>query len=36
VGFYLARGCRLAGDDTDPELLELEPEDIHLICPLAG
>ncbi len=33
VNFYLHRGCRLA-DPPDPPLLELEPEDIHLICPV--
>jgi predicted N-acetyltransferase YhbS len=29
IGFYLGRGCRLAGE-VDPELFALEPEDIHL------
>lgn len=31
VDFYLRRGCRIA-PDPDPELLALEPEDIHLEC----
>lgn len=35
VGFYLARGCRLA-DPVHPELFAREPEDIHLLCPLDG
>ena len=35
VGFYLAQGCRLATRaEIVPELFEIEPEDIHLICPL--
>ena len=35
VGFYLSRGCRLAApDEIIPELFELEPEDIHLVCEL--
>ena len=33
VGFYLSRGCELA-DPPHPDLLALEPEDIHLIKPL--
>jgi ribosomal protein S18 acetylase RimI-like enzyme len=33
VGFYLARGCRLA-DPVHPLLFAQEPEDIHLICSL--
>jgi GNAT superfamily N-acetyltransferase len=33
VGFYLARGCRLA-DPPRPELFEPEPDDIHLVCDL--
>lgn len=33
VNFYLRRGCRLAAQ-SDPELFELEPEDIHLECPI--
>lgn len=33
VGFYLQRGCTLARE-IDPELLELESEDIHLERPL--
>jgi GNAT superfamily N-acetyltransferase len=32
VDFYLACGARLAGE-VDPELLALEPEDIHLELP---
>ena len=35
VGFYLSRGCRLA-DPPHPELLAKEPEDIHLVCAIAG
>jgi N-acetylglutamate synthase-like GNAT family acetyltransferase len=31
VNFYLRLGCAVAGE-PDPELLELEPEDIHLEC----
>jgi hypothetical protein len=31
VDFYLKRGCQVTGD-PDPELWELEPEDIHLVC----
>ena len=34
VGFYLSRGCNLA-DPVHPDLYELEPDDIHLICDLA-
>lgn len=35
VGFYFSRGCRLAAkDEIIPELFELEPEDIHLVCDL--
>jgi predicted N-acetyltransferase YhbS len=33
VDFYLRRGCRLA-DPPDPDLLALEPDDIHLVCPV--
>ncbi len=33
VDFYLCCGARLAAE-VDPELLELEPEDIHLELPL--
>lgn len=33
VDFYLQLGCRLA-HEPDPELLRIEPEDIHLECPL--
>lgn len=29
VRFYQSRGCRLSGN-VDPDLFELEPEDIHL------
>lgn len=35
VGFYLGRGCRLA-DPVHPRLFAEEPEDIHLVYPLAG
>jgi hypothetical protein len=31
VNFYLQRGCVLA-QRPDPELLALEPDDIHLVC----
>ena len=31
VNFYLRLGCAVAGE-PDPELIELEPEDIHLEC----
>lgn len=31
VNFYLRSGCAVAGE-PDPELLQLEPEDIHLEC----
>ena len=35
VGFYFSRGCRLAAKhEIIPELFELEPEDIHLVCEL--
>jgi hypothetical protein len=34
VGFYLSRGCHLA-DPPHPALLASEPDDIHLVCPLA-
>lgn len=33
VRFYQARGCELLAD-PDPRLFELEPEDIHLACPV--
>jgi predicted N-acetyltransferase YhbS len=33
VGFYLARGCRLA-DPVHPRLFAEEPEDIHLVVPI--
>jgi predicted N-acetyltransferase YhbS len=33
VGFYLARGCRLA-DPVHPRLFAEEPEDIHLVVPV--
>src|SRR3954447_1866996 len=35
VGFYLARGCRLA-DPVHPTLYAQEPEDIHLVWALNG
>lgn len=35
VGFYLSRGCRLA-DPVHPGLFTLEPDDIHLVCPVQG
>ena len=31
INFYLRLGCAVA-DQPDPELFELEPEDIHLEC----
>ena len=31
INFYLRLGCAIA-EEPDPELLELEPEDIHLEC----
>jgi hypothetical protein len=31
VNFYLRLGCQVA-EEPDPELLALEPEDIHLVC----
>lgn len=34
VGFYLSRGCSLA-TPPHPRLFEEEPDDIHLVCPLA-
>lgn len=35
VNFYMGRGCRLAtAEEIVPELFELEPVDVHLICPL--
>ena len=34
VGFYLSRGCELAGSKLNPVLYEMEPEDIHFICPV--
>lgn len=33
IDFYLRRGCRIT-PEPDPELLELEPHDIHLECGL--
>ena len=33
IGFYLARGCRVLAE-PDPALFALEPEDIHLECPV--
>lgn len=34
VGFYLSRGCTLA-HPPHPTLFEEEPDDVHLICPVA-
>jgi hypothetical protein len=34
IGFYLHMGCQVSSE-PDPELLELEPEDIHLEHALA-
>lgn len=34
LGFYTSRGCRLA-DAPHPALFAKEPDDIHLICPVA-
>jgi predicted N-acetyltransferase YhbS len=34
VGFYLRQGCALA-TPPHPRLFEEEPDDIHLVCPLA-
>ena len=31
INFYLRSGCAVTGE-PDPELIELEPEDIHLEC----
>ncbi len=37
VGFYFSRGCRLAAKhEIIPELFEIEPEDIHLVCELGA
>jgi GNAT superfamily N-acetyltransferase len=33
IHFYQRRGCTLI-DTPDPELFALEPEDIHLVCPV--
>jgi len=33
VDFYLGLGCTVT-TEPDPELFALEPEDIHLVCPL--
>jgi predicted N-acetyltransferase YhbS len=33
INFYLRLGCTVAGE-PDPDLFELEPEDIHLGCDL--
>lgn len=33
IRFYLKQGCQLAAS-PDPELFALEPQDIHLLCPL--
>jgi len=35
IDFYLRRGCRVTAE-PDPELFALEPEDIHLECPVAA
>jgi len=35
VNFYQRRGCRIA-QELDPELFELEPEDIHLESDISG
>jgi GNAT superfamily N-acetyltransferase len=35
VDFYLSRGSRLA-EPPDPALYALEPDDIHLVCPVSG
>jgi predicted N-acetyltransferase YhbS len=35
IDFYLQRGS-VVTTDPDPELFELEPEDIHLECEIAG
>lgn len=35
INFYLRRGCRLT-PEPDPELLALEPDDIHLECDVGG
>lgn len=34
IAFYRSLGCRLA-PEPDPELFELEPEDVHLECDLS-
>ena len=34
LGFYLGQGCRLA-DPVHPTLFAAEPDDIHLVCPIA-
>jgi predicted N-acetyltransferase YhbS len=33
IHFYMRMGCTVT-QDVDPELFELEPEDIHLKCPI--
>ena len=35
IDFYLRQGCALT-PEPDPELFALEPEDIHLVCPISG
>ena len=34
VGFYQSRGCVLAGTSLNPTLYEMEPDDIHFVCPI--
>lgn len=37
VGFYTSRGCRLAAPaEINAGLFDLEPDDVHLICPIAA
>lgn len=35
INFYLRQGCTVT-PEPDPALLALEPDDIHLVCPLSG
>lgn len=35
INFYLRQGCRVT-PEPDPTLFALEPEDIHLVCPIRG
>ncbi len=35
IDFYLRQGCALT-PEPDPALFALEPEDIHLVCPIGG